>query len=105
MHAIIGGGQQTLTGRRISLQTVGKYVNNRLNSGKWREERCPADIVGLTRDLTVCRAKRSTDLEPVIDFSARFFEDFACSALGMADLHLRKHEILDVLSEKVNNRL
>lgn len=36
------------------------FVENHVKSGKWRLERIPAYVVGLSRDLDVYRAKRST---------------------------------------------
>jgi hypothetical protein len=38
------------------------FVEEQLTTGTWREEVIPADVVGLSRPLTVCRASRGSDL-------------------------------------------
>jgi len=52
--------------REIKITTVGKsiswYVDKQVADGVWREQVIPADIVGLSRDITVFRGPRKTNL-------------------------------------------
>lgn len=56
-QAEAGQIKTTVTGRPIDW-----YVNNKVDVGKWREEVIPAEIVGLSRSLTVFRTPRKTNL-------------------------------------------
>ena len=47
------------TARR--LETAKSYVDRQVAEGGWREQSIPAEVVGLTRDLRVFRAVRSTN--------------------------------------------
>ena len=38
------------------------FVDKQIANGIWREERIPAEVVGLSRPVTVCRASRKTNL-------------------------------------------
>jgi hypothetical protein len=38
------------------------YVDEQVNKGNWRQEIIPAEVVGLSRSLTVFRAPRKTNL-------------------------------------------
>lgn len=56
-QAEAGQIKTTVTGRPIDW-----YVNDKVDVGKWREEVIPAEMVGLSRPLTVFRASRKTNL-------------------------------------------
>ena len=45
----------------VAQKTSGVFIDKRIASGKLREEVVPANVVGLTRDLTVLRGERSAD--------------------------------------------
>lgn len=58
--------QQPVDLIEVGTTSVGRpmdwYVTNQVDEGKWREEVIPAEIVGLSRPLTVFRAPRKTNL-------------------------------------------
>lgn len=49
-------------GTTQSGQSINWYVEKKATEGVWKEETIPAQIVGLSRDLSVFRAPRKTNL-------------------------------------------
>ncbi len=55
-------GDKTLNAATTISRPAAKFVDRMVGEGKWQSEVIPAEVVGLTRDVTVLRGERKTNL-------------------------------------------